>query len=1245
MATVTPSSRHAHFDRAATDRRVRHPLQAIRGHIRRYVLQEGLYVTVLYLAACFWLWLMVDYLPWKLFSFDWIWELRNTAGVGTTIAMRALLLTFALIGLVLLVYFKVARRMFREFNDSSVALLLERRYPRELGDRLITAVELADPELSRKYGYSQAMVDRTIQEAAEQVEKLPVHSVFRWSRLRMLLLLGLAGTAGAYLLLGIAYSAFSFTPPRYYFHRFNQTAGIWAERNLLMHSSYWPPHTVIELVRFPETGDLRVPKEDVRPDVLARVVKWAVPDSDSNVAPRGWRALRVKDLEQLLPEAYNALSLADSWPDWIVDLDDLPPEFPSGVIPPSWKWQGQTSGFVQQDALKREHELARLAGSPSARDWVHHMLRWKTWTVDRLEQQIKDRDPQALKKAQELAVCGAAALPITVEQRAYPVANRMKSTDPAAYKAFLDLFDQLEEMAENPAMGRTVRKLETPSKVIANRKSSDSRGTTACTDQGNGKFQFPLADLKESCQFSIAAGDYATAWREIELVSPPELERLYIDKAEPAYIFYRTLGQPDFLKNKWQETRSLSLGLTGPFSKVLVPAGTQMVLHADVDRAIKKVTLREVTDPKKRQQSNSEKPDHYVITGSSGNKNYMLSAHGDFYDEQNQAATVQSIHVNLGYVNKPLEFLLEYQDGAFVRGTRHIVIVPQFDQPPALRDLKLAVNPRTDTSEDPFIAGKCYLITPAAFLKLRGVVEDDRGLTSIRYHWEVKQLAFQRFGARDKDTPPTSTQPGGTEEPAPTARRDMEAICAGLQFMPGPGGESNGYFAAFYYAGLTQLYNIQQRKAFYASGEMDLTRASTLLTLPNASDVTPEEIVRLLPLPRDHRPWMVELLTVDTDTKFKRFVDRLKAAKVAAVFAYEVAGFLGLPERARNELYEKALTDPAAVLAALREPYLGRRNSYKAVNDRELLSRQPSQALVKSYNLQSEDMVNGFDLQILRRLLKRVSGGGPEAHIGLRLSLAYTDNNLMSWLGPTTVTSDLPYPFVLISENELISLMLRDQKGYHTDLKNVVNKLEEDRDKLVRQLNNFKTEGNPFLILGPMDKAKQSIVEGNDKVRQVREAFEDMLKEMLLNRLQEERINNTQKNIIMPLRNITAADVGGFSLSLGAAQRAIKVLQPDAVKWEKNDIQPKDNSPVKQALDANRPKHVGNAKALVDELNSLIQEIRAVMLRIEELTRPDELLAIATRMYELQQMMSERMRVFYQAYVDWLLNDTGAGKQ
>ena len=149
MATVTTP--HQTFNRVDADRRVRHPLSTVRGYIRRYVLLEGIALTVLYLALVFWIGLFIDYWPWKLFSFDWLWTADELSGSGGTVLLRSVVLVAVLAGLVALIVFKVARRLFKEFSDSAVALLLEKRYPKQLGDRLITAVELADPALAAKW--------------------------------------------------------------------------------------------------------------------------------------------------------------------------------------------------------------------------------------------------------------------------------------------------------------------------------------------------------------------------------------------------------------------------------------------------------------------------------------------------------------------------------------------------------------------------------------------------------------------------------------------------------------------------------------------------------------------------------------------------------------------------------------------------------------------------------------------------------------------------------------------------------------------------------------------------------------------------------------------------------------------------------------------------------------------------------------------------------------------------------------
>ena len=398
MATVS-NPRDA-FNRVDADRRVRHPLHAIRGYIRRYVLLEGIALTVLYLGLVFWIALLLDYGPWRLFSFDWLWQADELSGPQTTRLLRAVILVGVLVGLGAVVVFKVMRRLFKEFSDASVALLLEKRYPKQLGDRLITAVELADPTLAQKYGYSQTMVDHTIRDAAERVGQLPVHEIFRWNLLRFKWALALAATLGVYLLAAGAWCFWTGRAPMHFFTRFNQTGAILTERNVLLDSSYWPPNTMIELIRFPGTA-LGVPRDEERPEVKVRYVHWAIADNGTE-APRGWRALRFSDLAEVLG-AEPIIDLPTDWGGWIIDMDDLDAEVPAGAVPPDWNWQLQSSGYIRKELTKQQVKdvLDRVAAnkgkSTLTRDKLYSMLNWRHWTVDKIEIQLQYEDPKAKK--------------------------------------------------------------------------------------------------------------------------------------------------------------------------------------------------------------------------------------------------------------------------------------------------------------------------------------------------------------------------------------------------------------------------------------------------------------------------------------------------------------------------------------------------------------------------------------------------------------------------------------------------------------------------------------------------------------------------------------------------------------------------------------------------------------------------------------------------------------------------------
>src|SRR5438034_4141115 len=176
MATAPPAPTTA--SRAEPAPGVMHPLERLRGTIRRYVTLEGLAVVGVYLALWFWIGLALDFGAFKAFRVDWVQELPR--------GVRGGLLFVLVLGLLAVVAVKVVRRLMVEFRPPALALVLERRFPQQLGDRLITAVELADLDRAAEQGHSRAMIQQTIRDAAKAVGTVPVNEVFDWQRLRVL---------------------------------------------------------------------------------------------------------------------------------------------------------------------------------------------------------------------------------------------------------------------------------------------------------------------------------------------------------------------------------------------------------------------------------------------------------------------------------------------------------------------------------------------------------------------------------------------------------------------------------------------------------------------------------------------------------------------------------------------------------------------------------------------------------------------------------------------------------------------------------------------------------------------------------------------------------------------------------------------------------------------------------------------------------------------------------------------------
>jgi hypothetical protein len=228
MATAERSRPTAHH---ARDPELYNPLNQLRGTIRRYVLLEGAISVALFAAAWFALGLVLDFGFFKVTGVDWVfashWFLRvfllvvglavvtaaveGFAAAGLFVAgalalgtleylliaatgsgvwaeaapswFRMLTLLVVAVPLIGVIGYRLFRRLTTELSYPALALVLERKFPRLLGDRLITAIELGNVQQMVRYGYSEQMLLATIAEARERVAKVPVNEVFAWRRL------------------------------------------------------------------------------------------------------------------------------------------------------------------------------------------------------------------------------------------------------------------------------------------------------------------------------------------------------------------------------------------------------------------------------------------------------------------------------------------------------------------------------------------------------------------------------------------------------------------------------------------------------------------------------------------------------------------------------------------------------------------------------------------------------------------------------------------------------------------------------------------------------------------------------------------------------------------------------------------------------------------------------------------------------------------------------------------------------
>jgi hypothetical protein len=731
MATVTPprTKRSLETDRS----RIKSPLARLRKYIHAYVSLEGAAIVGLFLALWFWIGLALDYGVFKLTSLptgvpyyvDWVQILPT--GVRLFILLSLVAAILALLAL------KVITRLFTDFTDAAVALVLERRFPKLLGDRLITAVELSDPVAAEEHGYSGDMVRETIHEAADRVGKVPVKEVFDWKRLIVRgVILGVL-TLGFYLLAGAGFcairAAYGDTPALAGYGDFNEVATIWVERNVLLRNTIWPRRAHLEIVDYPD--NLRIPRESAPPNLRVRAWKYIAADVN---APEGWRLLTWRDLETR-PELAG---------------DNLP------ALPIAWQPRDENTGItVDEVELKLEAFPVRESApagveSPETRWWVASEVEESGWRPLMWKDLTKEKlgglnvpglpgswDPKALPAiiatgmgmirggpgalgAAPRIIIGPKYISLSVAE----VEEQLKKADEKTpgladirtvfatlerFSTIRDTLDRLDAKLADRSLRRSVRKLKIPEMVTLVYSGYRATNTNTMTRVADNEFTGSFGELKESVSFSVRGEDYITPSRLITVVDRPQIERLESEEERPAYLYYRPVQDADGtwkvspvdLRGQRQMFAAVPISTSGDATSLEVPAGTTVTLTALVTKPLREVPKINV-EKKDQRHSRVDRPERL--------------------DDR-------TFRIKVPDVRREQRFSVRFTDEDDVTAERKIIILPKEDLSPRVRDF---------VPDEVIRRGKeGYLIGAACRIPFKGKVSDDHGLARVRFACRV----------------------------------------------------------------------------------------------------------------------------------------------------------------------------------------------------------------------------------------------------------------------------------------------------------------------------------------------------------------------------------------------------------------------------------------------------------------------------------------------------------------------------
>jgi hypothetical protein len=788
------------------------------------------------------------------------------------------------------------------------------------------------------------------------------------------------------------------------------------------------------------------------------------------------------------------------------------------------------------------------------------MLDWHNWTVDKIELQLERAD----------------------------VRQAMKDGHSSSYNGFDKMLQGLKELADSPVMRNTVRQLNVPKLVTVNRQGKQSLNRSPRNLEGNNKYSFSLNDIKESVELTVTGNEYTTPPRRITLVPPPSVVRLTIDKEEPAYIHYRLPGDEPLLKGKRQLFRGVPMSTTGGKTVIAVPLGSTLTVTGMADRDLR--DLVRVAEPARREEPGSITP---AIDAR------LLA------DKRTFEATFKS-------VARVIEFDFEFRDVDNVKGRRHIVIKPVDDKAPNLVGIALAAILRPDYDVEggkaaPSKFGERFLITPNARLPFKGVVSDDHGLFRVEFPYTVVQVPFQKIGESGEAPKPEAPPPPEAKDGKP--REQFAQMIAGLyDLVPGAAAPrlSPAQLESISFLAILESVRVEPR-ARPEKGTVDLESFLVRATQRNVNDVTFEEMERLLQIQPRNRPLALELLDLKGEAEQKQFLTRLREMNQEEAVLTDVVHFLKMTPTERSALLGLVKTRPEEAVRGIIDLSSADKDEQERV--KELLRKQPERTLIREWSM---DLEGGFDVAKYLSKLKMGPGETQQRHYELQIHVSATDNNVET--GPTTAPPKGPFVFLVISENELLAEIIKQERKLHQLLKEAVDDLDAREGAMKLALSQFSAP-NPDMVFVAVraDNARKSLRDAGDIARGVLEKYNIILTEMEVNRIEGDKIARVATRIIKPLARLTNKSEGDF----GAVERMVtgawRDLEEDLARLKKAELKKAVTPDLLRELEDVRPLRRLAVESSGKQMAELIRRLREVLEAMQDIGTEAALIAELVR--------------------------------